>query len=425
MGNGHSRGMIRMNAAPPIDPKLENEILKRLLDVSLVLNSNFDLEILLNYIMEIAAEITHSEAASILLLDPRTNELFFIATSNQDTTGIKRVLVPLNDSIAGEVVLNNLPIVIQDATNDTRINRKVDKEIAFVTRSLMGVPMRIRDEVIGVIEVVNRLGPEWTKQEQDFLQILASQAAVAINNAEQAENLRKANDRLNELDKLKNDFIAIASHELRTPLSVIVGYASFLQEETHGETSEHAEKVLESAQHLTDLIEDMTNLRYLQMGAAELSLERETLVSLLQTAQREAEALAGAKEQYLEVHYPGLSDVVMVDKVRLNMALTNILNNAVKFTPRGGRIELFTERKGGEIWIKIQDTGIGIPPDQIERIFENFYQVQDHMTRHFNGMGLGLSISKAVIEAHEGRIWAESKGANSGTTITFSLPIAR
>jgi signal transduction histidine kinase len=411
--------------AATIDPRMENEILKRLLDVSLVLNSNFELETLLGYIMKVAAEITHSEAASILLVDPRTNELFFIATSNQQSTGIKRVLVPLHDSIAGDVVLHNMPIVIQDATNDTRINRTVDREIAFVTRSLMGVPMRIRDEVVGVIEVVNRLGPEWTKQEQGFLQILAAQAAVAINNAEQAENLRKANDRLKEVDKLKNDFIAIASHELRTPLSVIVGYASFLREETHGESSEHAEKVLASAQHLTDLIEDMTNLRYLQTGAAELTLERETLVSLLQTAQKEAEQMAWAKEQYLEVHYPGLADAVVVDKVRLNMALTNILNNAVKFTPRGGRVDVYTERKGGEVWIRIKDSGIGIPADQVERIFDNFYQVQDHMTRSFNGMGLGLSIAKAVVEAHEGRIWAESKGANSGTTVTISLPAAQ
>lgn len=407
-----------------IDPRLENEILKRLLDVSLVLNSNFDLQTLLTYIMEVAAEITHSESASILLLDPRTNELFFVATSSLRDTEIKRVLVPLNDSIAGDVVLNNLPIVIQDATNDSRINRTVDKEIAFVTRSLMGVPMRIRDEVVGVIEVVNRIGSEWTKQEQGFLQILAAQAAVAINNAEQAESLRKANDRLQEVDKLKNDFIAIASHELRTPLSVIVGYASFLREETHGESSEHAEKVLASAQHLTDLIEDMTNLRYLQTGTAELTLEKETLVSLLQTAQKEAEQMAWAKEQYIEVHYPGLSDMVVVDKVRLNMALTNILNNAVKFTPKGGRVDVYTERKGNEIWIRIKDTGIGIPAEQVERIFENFYQVQDHMTRSFNGMGLGLPIAKAVVEAHEGRIWAESKGANTGTTVTISLPLA-
>lgn len=405
-----------------LDPSVELEILKRLLDVSLVLNSNFDLETLLSYIMEVATEITHSESASILLVDPRTNELFFVASNSDKTTALKRILVPMSDSIAGKIVNTNAPIIIQDATNDVRINRTVDREIAFITRSLMGVPMRIKDEVIGVLEVVNRIGPLWTKQEQNFLEILAAQAAVAINNAEQAENLRKANERLKEVDKLKNDFIAIASHELRTPLSVIVGYATFLQEESEGEGAEHAQKVLSSAQHLTDLIEDMTNLRYLQIGQAEIERVEIPLVNVLQSAQQEAESLAQAKSQTLDVTYPRLSEVVHVDPNLFQMALTNILNNAVKFTPKGGSIQVFTERHNGETWLCVRDTGIGIPTDQLDRIFDNFYQVQDHMTRYYNGMGLGLSISKAVVEAHGGRIFAESAGRDTGTTITICLP---
>lgn len=415
--------MMATVAASGLDPRLENDILRRLLDVSLVLNSNFELETLLKYIMGVSADITHSEAASILLVDPRTNELYFVASNNENTMQLKRILVPM-ESIAGEIVQTNRPVVLQDATHDARVNRTVDKEIAFITRSLMGVPMRIKDEVIGVIEVVNRIGDDWTKQDQAFLQILASQAAIAINNAEQAESLVRANDKLQEVDKLKNDFIAIASHELRTPLSIIVGYASFLKDETAGESSEMADKVLGSAQHLAGLIEDMTNLRYLQQGAAELAIERIALVLLLQSAQKEAETIAQAKEQYLEIHYPGLSDAVEVDPTRFLMALTNVLNNAVKFTPKGGRIDMYTERKAHEIWIRVRDTGMGIPPEQLERIFENFFQVQDHMTRKYNGMGLGLSIARAVVEAHGGRIWAESKGTNQGSLFTISLPLA-
>lgn len=406
-----------------IDPRLENEILKRLLDVSLVLNSNFDLETLLGYIMEAAAEITHSEAASILLVDPRTNELYFISSNTENVSQLRRILVPMEDSIAGAIVRTNKPIVIQDATHDPRVNRTVDQEISFITKSLMGVPMRIRDDVVGVLEVVNRIGPLWTRQDQSFLQILASQAAVAINNAEQAESLRRANQRLQEVDKLKNDFIAIASHELRTPLSVIMGYSSFLKEETQGTATELADKVVNAAQHLTDLIEDMTNLGYLQKGEMELSLKQLPLVDVLQASQRDAEPLARAKNQYFEVSYPGMAELVEVDPVRLQMALKNVLNNAVKFTPINGKITLFTERRISEVWIRIKDSGIGIPADALERIFDNFFQVQDHMTRSYNGMGLGLSIARAVIEAHGGRIWAESEGKDQGSVFTISLPV--
>jgi len=399
------------------------QILRRLLDAGLVLNSNFALEPLLMYIMDAASEITNAEAASILLIDKRTNELYFVASNTPNEGRLSHIPIPLDDSIAGTIVLENRSIIIQDARNDIRINRTVDRQIEFETRSLMGVPMRIKNDVIGVLEAVNRIGPPWTDEDRNHLSILASQAAVAIQNAQQAEDLRKAYEELNKLDKLKNDFIAVASHELRTPLSIIIGYASFLQEEAQGEASEHAAAVLSSAQHLGDIIEDMTNLRYLQLGASGLEREPVSLVSILQAVQHQTEGMASAKNQQFEVVYPRLSDMVNVDAVKMQMAFTNVINNAVKFTPPGGKIRVYTEQHSGEIWIRVKDSGIGIPPDQLEEIFKNFYQVADHMTRKYNGMGLGLSIARAVLEAHHGRMWAESDGPNKGSLLTLSLPL--
>lgn len=415
--------MTTASVPPATDLQKQNQILKRLLDVSLVLNSNFAIDPLLTYIMEAASEITGSEAASILLIDKRTNELYFVATNTPNANTMLGIPVPLENSVAGSIVRENRSIIIQDATKDLRVNRTVDQQTAFQTRSLMGVPMRLKDDVIGVLEVVNRVGPPWTEDDRNHLSILAAQAAVALENAQQAEALRKAYEELDKVDKVKNDFIAVASHELRTPLSIIVGYASFLQEEAQGAASEHAAAVLNSAQHLGDLIEDMTNLRYLQMGQAELTRSLCSLVEILQGAQHEAESLAEAKNQHIEIQYPGLADVVNVDPIKMQMAVTNILNNAVKFTPIDGHIKVHTERHGSEVWIRVRDSGIGIPPDQLERIFENFYQVADHMTRKYNGMGLGLSIARAVVEAHSGRVWAESEGSNRGTTLTISLPL--
>jgi len=137
----------------------QNHILKRLLEVSLVLNSSLAIEPLLRYIMDSASEITDSEAASILLIDRHTNELYFAATNTPGAEQqMAHIPVPLDNSIAGTVIRENKAVIIQDASRDPRINRTVDRQIAFQTRSLMGVPMRIKDDVIGALEVVNRIG---------------------------------------------------------------------------------------------------------------------------------------------------------------------------------------------------------------------------------------------------------------------------
>ena len=167
----------------------------------------------------------------------------------------------------------------------------------------------------------------------------------------------------------------------------------------------------------------MTNLRYLRVGASEVNYATVSLISILQAVQREAESLAQAKNQRFEVVSPGFMEMVEVDSAMIEMALTSLLNNAVKFTPPGGKITVYTERHSAELWIRVKDTGIGIPADQLEDIFKDFYQVAEHMTRKYNGMGLGLSIARAVVVANKGRIWAESEGKDQGACFTISLPM--
>jgi signal transduction histidine kinase len=237
------------------------------------------------------------------------------------------------------------------------------------------------------------------------------------------QQLQRAYDELNKLDTLKNDFIAIASHELRTPLSVILGYATFLKEDAEGEVGEHAAAVLNSALRMRNLIEDLTNLRYLKMGEAELTREHIPLAAIFQAAYSDVESLAEAKGHTMRVTRPDMQVVVVADRIKFGMALTNLLNNAIKFTPSGGEITLTYQRKPQAVWIIVKDTGIGIPQDQLTRIFEDFHQVEDHMTRRHGGMGLGLSIARAVVEAHGGRIWAESEGLQRGSTFYINLPL--
>jgi signal transduction histidine kinase len=423
------KGQADMAEHQEVLSEYEQEIrrLNRLVQASLVINSTLELRSLLSIIMDHVADLTNAESATVLLYDPTTDQLRFVAATTNDpfVEELLNIPVPIEGSVAGAVLRENKVIMRDDLTNDPLHFRGADAQSGFDTRSLIGVPMRYKDEAIGVLEAVNKREGRWTDIDRRNMLILASQAAVAIKNAQIMDQLQRAYDEINQLDKLKNDFIAIASHELRTPLSVILGYATFLKEDAQGEVSAHASAVLNSALRMRNLIEDMTNLRYLKLGEAELVREHIPLVAIFQAAQSDVESMMEAKGHVLEVHSPDMSLIVVVDRIKLGMALTNLLNNANKFTPSGGRITLTYERKPGAVWIIVEDTGVGIPQDQLERIFEEFHQVEDHMTRRHGGMGLGLSIAKALVEAHDGHIWAESEGPGRGSTFYISLPLAK
>jgi signal transduction histidine kinase len=134
--------------------------------------------------------------------------------------------------------------------------------------------------------------------------------------------------------------------------------------------------------------------------------------------------LIEAKGQELSRRAPAEDLMAEIDGPKLTMALTNLLNNAMRFTPTGGKIDLGLERHGSEAWLKVSDNGAGLAAEQLERVFDQFYQVEDHMTRRHEGMGLGLSIVRAVARGHNGRVWAESPGMNQGSTFTIALPLA-
>ena len=401
--------------------------LTRITEISAALNSQLKLKPLLGLIMEAAVEIVDSDAASVLLWDNKTGELRFAATTTGEMTdSLLGIAVPLEGSIAGTILRENRTVLVNDVLADRRHYGGVDKATDFHTKSVLGVPMRVRNRVIGVLEAVNKHHLPWTGDDENLLSILAAQAAVALESAQLVAALEKANEELSRVDKLKSDFIAIASHELRTPLGVILGYSSFLQDTLDDEAREHASKVVESALQLRGIIEDLTNLRYMEQNQSKLTLTSRGLADFLSEIVHDALALTEAKRHHLQYVPPFSNLVVAIDHPRFTMAFTNILNNAIRFTPEGGRIVIQTRLQGlDHIWIMVSDTGIGLKRENLERIFDRFYQVEDHMTRTQGGLGVGLSIARAVIEAHGGRIWATSAGLNQGTTITVALPLER
>lgn len=398
------------------------EILTRLAESSVVLNSTLALKPLLNVLMERAAEIVGAEGASVLLWDDRHHELRFAASMGGGGEALLDQPVPLEGSLAGAILREDRALLIEDTQSDPRHYRQTDEATAFRTRSLLGVPMRSKQRVIGVLEAVNKRQPPWTDDDARYLEILAAQAAVAIEGAQLVNALRKANDELARLDEIRSSFIAIASHELRTPLGIILGYSTLLQSRNDPDVRELAGMVVSSAQHMRRIVDDLTNLRFLDQR--ELQLERASVPLAGFVANVVAEVQPQADEAGNRIIAAPLPDLTLwIDEARLGRALHNVLNNAVRFTPPRGEIRLEAAVRGGEVWLKVRDTGIGIARENLERIFERFQQVEAHMTRQYGGMGIDLSIARGLVAAHGGRIWAESPGLNQGTTVIMALPL--
>jgi signal transduction histidine kinase len=398
--------------------------LSRILEISQQLTSTLDLELLLQEIIGAAAELTATEAASIMLYDEKAGELRFAAATGLGAEQLARLRVPIDNSIAGSIFKSGRAMLITEANKDPRHYDRIDEAIEFHTRTILGVPLSLKDRNIGVLEVINKCDDAlFSEEDTQVLSTLAAQAAIAIQNAQFISALQIAYKKLDDLDRLKSDFIAIASHELRTPLGLILGYASMLKDEAGGAAAQKLDVVVQSALRLRGLIEDMVNLSHVESGQIGLRLETFCLQDLVQLVHMECDSLATAKNQSVTLNLPAEPLQIGADRAKLTVVLNNLLTNAIKFTPGGGRIMVGVEPRNGEVWVSVADSGVGIPVADLERIFERFYQVEPHLTRRQGGMGLGLPIAKAIIELHGGRIWAESV-QGKGSRFTFTLPVS-
>ncbi|MDA0243303.1 MAG: GAF domain-containing sensor histidine kinase [Chloroflexi bacterium] len=404
-------------------PAIGPQRLARMLEISRQLNSTTSVDELLKLIISEAATLIGTESASILLLDPHTRELRFKAISGEMPPQLNNMLVPLEGSIAGKIILTNEPLIVEDVKSNPGWNPQVDSAINFQTSGILGVPMHdAAGEPVGVLEALNKLdGQKFGEDDVLVLSTLADLAGAAIGKAQLFEELQKAYQKLNELDRLKSDFIALASHELRTPLSVILGYVSFLREEADEETGEHLDQVLKAAVRLRSLIQDMINLRYVEAGQTNLNLRELDVAELIRHVVHDRDETAVAKQQTVHIHLPPQPLPIRADEEMLELMLSNLYSNAVKFTPEGGRIDIGAAKRGTETWIYVRDSGVGIPQDQLERIFDKFYQVEPHIRRRYEGMGIGLTIVKELAQLHGGRIWAKSE-PEKGSEFFIALP---
>jgi signal transduction histidine kinase len=400
--------------------------LQRILEISQILTSTYNLEELLQVILAAATELTKTEAASILLLDESGTELRFTATTGRDRDKLMALRVPIESSLAGTILQSGQPMVVDDVQQEPRHFDGIDKQLEFESRSLLGVPLMVRDRPMGVLEALNKVdASSFSEEDGQVLMTLAAQAAVAIENARLVTALQKAYEQLNQVDQIKSDFIAIASHELRTPLGLILGYAAMLREDLKNpDTMEQLDMVMSSALRLRDLIDDMVNVQHIEEGKAKLELADFVLQEVVQHVVEAVSELYKAKEQEVLINLPPQPLSLRADREKITLVLNNLLTNAIKFTDARGRIMVSAETKNGDVRVHVADTGIGIPAREVARIFDRFYQVEPHLTRTYGGLGLGLAIAKGMVELHGGKIWVESV-EGLGSRFSFSVPANR
>ncbi len=400
--------------------------LERIVKVSQILNSTLSLEPLLQIIIQAATELTDTEVCSILLLDKNTGELRFAEATGGISHTLKKITVPLEKSIGGWVIRKDRPLLIRDARNDPRWHKGVDESTDFETRSILGVPLKLRDATIGVLELVNKRDDSgFNADDIQIATTLSAQAAIAIENARLLDELQQAYRDLSEIDEIKNDFVSVASHELRTPLAVILGYATFLRDNVSGQASEQLDIVLNSAIRLRVLIDDMVNLRHIQAQKVQLEYEIFSLKQLIQNVIKEFAELISGKQQNITTKFSpaDLPLNIEADRQKIYLIIANLISNATKFTSEKGRIHISVTQKGHKYWINVIDTGVGIAQNNFTRIFDQFYQIEPSLIRKYQGMGIGLSIAKGMVEVHHGRIWVESV-EGKGSKFTVVLPTA-
>jgi signal transduction histidine kinase/ActR/RegA family two-component response regulator len=243
----------------------------------------------------------------------------------------------------------------------------------------------------------------------------------------EARALAQVNEELRRLDQLKSEFLAMVSHELRTPLTAIIGYSRLLTRQVHGPLSdkqlEHQEAIFRSAQRLSDLINDLLDVSRLEAGRVELSPRPTAVRLVVDQVAAVVSVAAQAKQIRIDNAVPADLPLVNADASRLQQILVNLVGNGVKFSSSGGMVRVSAGRQRDQAWISVEDRGVGIPKDELARIWDPFYQVEAPMQRRHGGSGLGLAIVRRLVELHGGVVRAESEGENRGSRFTFTLPV--
>lgn len=380
---------------------------QKLIAISRDLASTLDLDILLNQIIEAAAELSQAEAASILLYDQRSGKLRFQVATNLKEPLMRGLVIPVDSSIAGWIVKNRQPIIIDDVSHDKRHFTEINEATDVTTRSILGVPLIAQDRVNGVLEAINKQTGRFTEKDKEILMTLGSQAAVAIENSRLFH---------------QSDLIAEFVHELRTPLSALMTATDLINNPKvpAQKRDEFLNRIQAEAHRLSDMADDFLNIARLESGRIQFRRHVFDIKQLLEEVAQLVDNLAAKNDLRFTSEIPDQLPRFDGDRDKIKQAIFNLLSNAIKYTPAGGEIALLATTDPAEIIIQVTDTGIGIPEKHLEKIFQKFYRVPG-AEKLASGTGLGLSIVDKIISGHGGSIEVESQ-VDVGTTFTVHLP---
>jgi signal transduction histidine kinase len=289
--------------------------------------------------------------------------------------------------------------------------------------------MIVGDKVLGVFDVQSNKADSFSSEDAAIYTTLASQVAIALQNARLYVEQAATVTQLRELDRLKSSFLANMSHELRTPLNSILGFTDVMLEGLDGELTEYMDNDLrliqKNGQHLLHLINDVLDMAKIESGRMNLNPETFKVHDVLDEVTGITSTLASEKSISLFIDENSDQNIeVHADNTRLRQVMINLVNNAIKFTEKGSIVLCALPIEGARVLISVKDTGIGIPPDKLEAVFQEFTQVDTSTTRKVGGTGLGLPISRRLVEMHGGRLWAESAGIEGeGSTFYVELPV--
>jgi signal transduction histidine kinase len=319
------------------------------------------------------------------------------------------------------------PVQIRDIVDERGYQSRVrDILIQIGSQSLLAVPLLREDRLLGGLVVNRKSAGEFAPEAIDLLKTFATQSALAIQNARLYREIEVKSRELETASRHKSEFLANMSHELRTPLNAIIGFSEVLHERMFGEINEKQAEylgdILQSGQHLLSLINDILDLSKIEAGRMELELSDFDLPGTIEGTLTLVRERAVRRDIALERSVDQRLGTIRADERKVKQVLLNLLSNALKFTPEGGKIAVEAAVNDGVAKISVTDTGVGIAPEDQATVFEEFRQVGT-AAKKVEGTGLGLAISRKFIELHGGKIWVKST-VGSGSTFAFTLPLA-
>jgi signal transduction histidine kinase len=337
-------------------------------------------------------------------------------------------LLSREDGLTGRAMVDGEVVHVHDLTAVPIDQAPAPYPRSRGIRTMLCVPLLGQGTGVGAIGAlgVSRLEVRpYTEREIALVKTFADQAVIAIENARLFQELADKSRQLEEASRHKSEFLASMSHELRTPLNAVIGFTEVLLEKYFGEINakqeEYLRDVLSSGQHLLALINDILNLSKVEAGRMELELSTFALEPALEAGLVMVRERAAGKGIALSLQVTEDAGRVEADERKVKQVLFNLLTNAVKFTPEGGAVSVSARRADGWVEVAVQDTGVGIAPEEQDRVFEEFAQARS-ASRPSEGTGLGLTLCKRFVELHGGTIAVASQ-VGRGSTFTFSLPV--